>query len=210
VLRQFYDLRLMATIEVFRTYPAPKQSWRSYEIRLDGHVVGRIGGAGYKRFSVGEGTHRLSVHHRGEDGPGLVLDAANGHSKWVLVGENLSVAECSSVGDLPRCAIPLTDASGQTQSMKAGRSRAVRAGVVLNLVTLGFFLFGAGIVIRSVTERDYFRVMVGAIGIAIGLLLFVKIWPGTRIMLNQWSWPLEQWRIEDKAAGFDEWRRWAD
>jgi len=36
-----------------------------------------------------------------------------------------------------------------------------------------------------------------------------KFLPGARMVANQWSWPLEDWRVDYKPGEMYEWKRWS-
>jgi hypothetical protein len=52
------------------------------------------------------------------------------------------------------------------------------------------------------------RIAAGLVGFAFGAWLAFKFWPAVRIVANQWSWPLQDWRVDTKGDERNEWKRW--
>src|ERR1700722_12081981 len=133
----------MSDIEVFRTYPAPKMSWKQWDIKLDGHVLARIGGAGSRVVSAEPGRHDLSVKHHGDESRNLSVMVTEDRQAMVLVGMGIEGAgglgakECDKVDDLPRGAIPIHAPGGNTQTLAQGRAKAV-AGLAVTIGIDGF------------------------------------------------------------------------
>jgi hypothetical protein len=205
----------MARIEVFRTYPAPKTSWRRWEIKLDGHVVALIGGAGCKVITAEPGRHDLSVKHGGHESQRLSIEVANGRTTMVLVGmgvsgtDGLGAKECFVVDDLPRGAVPIHAPGGDTQTFAQGRRKAIAALSFVVGVDLLLWVIGAVAVANGLSGHEPFRIVIGVVVFAVATWFAFKIWPGVRLISHQGSWPLEDWRVDSKGAESEEWKRWA-
>jgi hypothetical protein len=64
-------------------------------------------------------------------------------------------------------------------------------------------------VVDGISGGRAFPIVVGVVGFAVAAWLALKIRPGVRLVTHQWSWPLEDWRVDSKGAELDEWKRWA-
>lgn len=180
----------MAEIEVFRTYPAPKTSWRRWEIKLDGHVVALIGGAGCKVISAEPGHHDLSVKQGGHETQMLSIEVTNGRTALVLVGigvggaDGVGAKECLVVDDLPRGAIPIHTPGDNTQTFAQGRRKNVVALALLLGVDLLLWAIGALAVEKGISGHEPFRIVIGLMMFAVATWFAFKIWPGIRIGLS--------------------------
>jgi hypothetical protein len=162
----------MSDIEVFRTYPAPNTSWRRWDIKLDGHVVGRIGGAGSKVICAEPGSHDLSVRYGVGERQSLSVTVTDDRATMVLVGMGVGRAggvgakECDKLDDLPKGAIPIHAPGGNTQTLAQGRAKAVAGLAVVIGIDLLFWVIGAVAVAKDIWGNDPFRVVIGVGGFA--------------------------------------------
>jgi hypothetical protein len=211
----------MAAIDVFRTYPAPGSSWRRWRIYIDGAEQGQIGGAGHSRIAVVDGEHEVKVVHGKSESMGLAVNVRSGQLQPVLVGQGvrdaegfgirrIGIRECTDTSDLPRGAIPLHAPSGNTQIFVQGRTKAVVGLVGAVGIDLILWVLGVVALVLGISGHEPIRIVAGLIPLAIGAWFALKLWPGVRIVRNQWSWPLEDWRVDAKGEERDEWRRWSD
>ena len=214
----------MAEIDIFRTYPAPKESWRSCAVRLDGKVVARLGGGGYKKVIASPGKHSISVGKSGFEGENLPIVVVDGVPTQILVGLGISnpnrpisdsnnprrfgIKECSDSDDLPRCAIPLHSPGGLPHTLRQGQVKAVVALLALGGFSLLALLAGVVLMALGVSGGDPFRVVCGLVVTSIPALLCWKLARGVRLVVNQRHWPMEAWRVNDKITAQDEWKRW--
>ena len=211
-----YHQDLMAVIEIFRTIPGPKQSWRPLTVVIDDSHRVRIPGAGFKTLKVGVGRHRMSVGGTGHTAQSIEVNVVADRTTQVLVGpgaggvssdqHRIDIKECTDKRDLPRCLIPLNNPGGLPQTLAQGRNKAWLAflmmlGTGLFLIALGvLFLFDAKLAVQYL-----FGLVILAIGAWIVWrlrIVWLSIW-------NQRHWPMEDWRVNDKASGSEEWERWS-
>jgi hypothetical protein len=212
----------MATILIFRTYPAPGTSWRRWPVYLDGTVVTHVGGAGYRSISAEPGKHEIRVTHGDSESQTLAISVRSDQKTLVLAGlgvrdsegfgvRRIGIRECTdSPDDLPHGAIPIHAPSGNTQTFAQGRRKDAR-GLAVFLAFILFFLgTGIDVVVDSLSPGGQsFRLIFGILGIGIGAWLVWKIRLGVRLTINQWSWPLEDWRVDYKGGEMNEWKRWS-
>jgi hypothetical protein len=119
-----YDQVPMAVIEIFRTIPGPKQSWRPLTVDIDHSHRVRIPGAGFETVDVEVGNHRIGV---GGDSQSIEVNVVADRPTQVLVGPGaggasadqprLDIKECTDKKDLPRCLIPLNNPGGLRQTL---------------------------------------------------------------------------------------------
>jgi len=206
----------MAVIEIFRTIPGPKQSWRPLTVRIDDSHRVRIPGAGVETVDVEVGTHRLSVDAADHVAQSIEVTVDADRTTQVLVGpgaggistdrHRVDIKECSNKEDLPRCLIPLHNPEGLPQTLTQGRNKAWLAfalmlGAGLFLIALGvFFLFDA--------ELAY-QYLIGLVVLAVGTWIVWKLRIVWWSIWNQRHWPMEDWRVNDKVGGSEEWKRWS-
>ncbi len=211
----------MGAIDLFRTYPAPGSSWRRWQICIDGVKHGHIGGAGHSRIAVDDGEHQLKVVDGESESMSLTVNTRSGQLMPILVGlgvrdaegfgvRRIGIRECTETSELPRGAIPLHSPSGSTQTFAQGRTKAVVGLVGAAGFDLFLWVLSVAALVRGITGRDPFPIVAGLISLAIGASLAWKLWPGLRIVRNQWSWPLEDWRVDAKGEERAEWQRWSD
>jgi len=151
-----------AQIFVFRSYPAPGQSWRSWTIDLDGKRSCAIGGGGSCVISTSPGVHELRVQSGHLVSESLTIDATERQpiavlAKGVPVQQDAQIVAITmtvvqSMEGLPRSCVPLFAPGGRTQSLAEGRRRAVLAGAILAVFSL--VLIGAGIAALAVIRRQ--------------------------------------------------------
>jgi hypothetical protein len=91
-----------------------------------------------------------------------------------------------------------------------GRTKAVVALTILFALALLFCVVAVVAFDGALSNSNPFRFVAGLVGLAVGAWLALKLWPAVRIVRNQWSWPLEDWRVDAKGEERNEWRRWAD
>lgn len=210
----------MAAIDLFRTYPAPGSSWRRWRIDIDGAAHSHIGGAGHRRIAVEDGEHRIKVTPVGSESVTLTVNTRSGESISVLVGLGVRDAEgfgvrrvgikvCVDTSDLPRCGVPLHSPRGNRQTYAQGRTKAVLGLVCAGALALCLLVGGVAAVVNDFTPHQHSRVFGGLIGFLTGTFVVYKFWPGVRLVANQWSWPLEDWRVDHKPDEMYEWKRWS-
>jgi len=212
----------MATILLFRTYPAPGTSWRRWRVYLDGTLVGHVGGGGFRSISTEPGKHHIRATDGDSEGQTVAIDVRADQKALVLVGlgvrdsegvgtRRIGIRECTDTPhDLPRCGIPIHAPGGRTQTFVQGRRKDARGLAVFFALIL--FLLGTGIevVVKSLSPGGQsFRLMFGILSLGIGAWLVWKIRLGVRLTINQWSWPLEDWRVDYKGGEMNEWKRWS-
>jgi hypothetical protein len=209
----------VATIALFRTYPAPGSSWKRWQVSLDGKAVDHIGGAGCRLISAEPGHHDIQVSSGGSQSEALSLDLQADQMTMVLVGlgvrddqgvgrQRIGIKECSNATELPLCAIPMHAPGGNDQSFVDGRTKAVVALAVALMLALVFLVLAVLSFAGALSNSDPFRFVAGIVGLVLGLWIGFKMWPGIRIVRNQWSWPLETLRIQRKGDERDQWERW--
>lgn len=168
-----------------------------------------------------DGDHQVKVVHGGLESIGLTVNARSGQLMPILVGlgvrdaegfgvQRIGIRECTETSDLPRGAIPLHAPRGNTQTFAQGRTKAVVGLIVLGGIDLILWLLGVVAVVRGISGHEPVRIVAGLVSLAIGAWLALKEWPAVRIVRNQWSWPLEDWRVDAKGEERNEWRRWSD
>ena len=108
--------------------------------------------------------------------------------------------------DLPRCLIPLHAPGGLPQTLAQGRNKAWLAFACL--LGVGLFLTALGIVFL-IEATVAFQYLCSFVILAIGVRIAWRLRIVWRSIWNQRHWPMEEWRVNDKAAGSEEWRRWA-
>ena len=212
---QPYDQVPMAVIEIFRTIPGPKQSWRPLTVVIDDSHRVRIPGAGFETVDVDVGTHRMSVTGAEYASQGIEVDVVADRPTQVLVGpgaggasadrHRVDIKECTDKNDLPRCLIPLNNPGGLPQTLTQGRNKAWLAFSLM--LSVGFGLVGIGtvfLVLASVAVQTLSAVILVVIGAWIVWKLRI-VW---RSIWNQRRWPMEDWRVNDKVEGSEEWERW--
>jgi hypothetical protein len=212
----------MATIQIFRTYPAPGTSWRRWPVYLDGALVSRVGGASYRSISAEPGRHEIRVVHGDSESQTLAIDVRSGQPTLILVGlgvrdsegfgvRRIGIRECTdSPDDLPRGGITIHAPGGSTQTFAQGRRKDVRGLAVLAAVILVCLVTGIDVLVKSLSPGGQsFRLIFGILGLGIGAWLAWKIRLGVKLTINQWSWPLEDWRVDYKGGEMNEWRRWS-
>jgi len=206
----------MAAIEIFRTIPGPKQSWRPLTVHIDDSRRVRIRGAGFETVDAEAGPHHLSVYGADHVRQSIEVHVAANRPTQVLVGpgaggistdrHRVDIKECSDKEDLPRCLIPLHNPGGLPQTLAQGRNKAWLAflmmlGTGLFLVALGvLFLFDAKFAVQYL-----FGLVILGIGAWIVWRLRIVWWS----IWNQRHWPMEDWRVNDKVGGSEEWKRWS-
>ena len=206
----------MAVIEIFRTIPGPKQSWRPLTVRIDDSRRAHVPGAGYVPIEVGLGTHRLGIDGTLHPGQSIDVTVVGDRPTQVLVGpgaggisadgHRVDIRECSDREELPRCLIPLHDPGGLPQTLTRGRNKAWLAfvlmlGTGLSLCVLGtYFLTNAKVVVQYPA---------GFVIMAIGAWIVWKLRIVWWSIWNQRDWPMEDWRVNDNVGGSEEWKRWS-
>jgi hypothetical protein len=206
----------MAVIEIFRTIPGPKQSWRPLTLRIDDSHRVRIPGAGFEAVDVEVGMHHLSVDGVSHADQSIDVNVVGDRPTQVLVGpgaggtsadrHRVDIKECSVKEDLPRCLIPLHDPGGLPQTLTQGRKRAWLAFALL--LGTGVFLCALGAFFLA-NAKVAFQYLAGFVILAIGAWIVWKLRIAWRSIWNQRHWPMEDWRVNDKIGGSEEWKRWS-
>ena len=205
----------MAAIEIFRTIPGPKQSWRPLTVRIDDSRRVRIPGAGFESVAVEVGTHRVSIDGVDHVVQSVEVRVSADRPTQVLVGpgaggistdrHRVDIKESSDKEELPHCLIPLHNPGGLPQTLAQGRNKAWLAfalmlGTGLCLIALGvFFLLDAKLA---------YQYLSGLVIVGIGAWIVWKLRIVWWSIWNQRHWPMEDWRVNDKAGGLEEWKRW--
>ena len=211
-----YDDVPMAVIEIFRTIPGPKQNWRRLSVVIDDSHRVNIPGAGFETVDVEVGKHRMTVGGPGRDGQSIEVNVVAQRPTQVLVGpgaggipadqHRADIKECTNKEDLPRCLIPLNNPGGLPQTLAQGRNKAWLAFGLMLIVGLG--LVGVGIVFL-VMARAAVQSLMAVVLFAIGAWIAWKLRIVWRSIWNQRHWPMEDWRVNDKVEGSEEWERWS-
>ena len=205
----------MAVIEIFRTIPGPKQTWRRLTVVIDDAHRVRIPGAGFETVDVDVGRHRMRVGGTRHEGQRIEVDVVADRPTQVLVGpgaggasadqHRVDIKECTDRNELPRCLIPLDDPGGLPQTLAQGRNKAWVAFGLMLLVGVG--LVGVGIVFLEMA-RVAVQSLLAVILFAIGAWIVWRLRIVWRSIWNQRHWPMEDWRVDDKVGGSEEWKRW--
>jgi len=203
---------------VFRTYPAPKQSWRAWKVSLDNRHHHKLRAAGFVIIPVAPGKHNVSVRTRSGRTKSLEVNATDGRTTWILAGDRPASTDlwnedlggpfvrcCTSREALPRSSIPLTSPSGRRQSLRVGRRNAKLALSLLVLVNLAIV---AGAILLFALGTSGGHAIGGFILLVVAAFLAWKLRPGFRLLRNQRGWPLEDWRVDRHGDEQKEWQRW--
>jgi len=205
----------MAAIEIFRTIPGPKQSWRAWTVAIDDSHRVRIPGAGFETVEVEVGKHRMNVGGTGQKGQSIEVNVVVDRPTQVLVGpgaggisadrHRVDIMECTDKKDLPRCLIPLNDPGGLPQTLAQGRNKAWLAFALM--LGTGLFLIALGVFFLADAKLAY-QYLSGLVLMTMGAWIVWKLRIVWRSIWNQRRWPLEDWRVNDKVGGSKEWERW--
>ena len=206
----------MAVIEIFRTIPGPKQSWQPLTVRIDDSRRVRIPGAGFETVDVEVGTHHLSVDGADHVRQSIEVHVSADRSTQVLVGpgaggistdrHRVDIKESSDKEDLPRCLIPLHNPGGLPQTLAQGRNKAWLAFALM--FGTGLFLVALGVFFLLDAELAY-QYLSGLVILGIGAWIIWKLRIVWWSIWNQRHWPMEDWRVNDKVGGSEEWKRWS-
>jgi len=206
----------MAVIEIFRTIPGPKQSWQPLSVRIDDSRRVRIPGAGFKTVDVEVGTHHLSVDGADHVRQSIEVHVSADRPTQVLVGpgaggistdrHRVDIKESFDKEDLPRCLIPLHNPGGLPQTLTQGRNKAWLAFALM--FGTGLFLIALGIFFLLDAELAY-QYLSGLVILGMGAWIVWKLRNVWWSIWNQRHWPMEDWRVNDKVGGSEEWKRWS-
>lgn len=192
---------------VFRSYPQPGESWRPWKVYADAGSAkgGRgLGPGGCLSFQLDDCPAQIRfVDDEGESHALSISSREDAKPRWVVVGRHRSLGKpfikpTQDLQDIPKSLIPRFGPNGKEQSFAAGLSRAYLSLAVL--VALGLVLLGGGIAAIS-SSFDGRSLVAFFLLCGPGAIILAKSLPSIRLLWYQRSWPLTDWRIDEKCEG---------